>query len=69
MIGPCFVGFVVALVGCGLSLGCLVFLVTLFGLLCGLFSCSFLGFGVFSVGFVDCCGLALGVSSIYFMCT
>jgi hypothetical protein len=40
MIGPCFVGFVVALVGCGLSLGCLVFLVTLFGLLCGLFSCS-----------------------------
>jgi hypothetical protein len=33
-IGPHFVGVVVALMGCGSSLGCLVFLVTRFGLLC-----------------------------------
>jgi hypothetical protein len=36
---------------------------------CGLFGCSFLGFRVFSVGFVGCCGLALGVSGVYFLCT
>lgn len=55
--------------GCGLSIGRLGFFVTLFGLLCGLFGCSFLGFGVFFVGFIGCCGLALGVSDVYFLCT
>jgi hypothetical protein len=29
----------------------------------------FLGFWIFSIGFVGCCGLAFGVSSEYFLCT
>jgi hypothetical protein len=45
MIGPLCVGFLVALVGCGLSLGCLVFSCNSVCAPCGLFGCSFLGFG------------------------
>jgi hypothetical protein len=56
-------------VGCGLSLGCLVFSCNSVWAPLWLFGCSFLGFGDFSVGFVGCCGLALGVSGVYFLCT
>jgi hypothetical protein len=69
MIGPCFVGFVVALVGCGLSLRRLVFSCNSVWAPLSLFGCSFLGFGVFSVGFAGCCRLALGASDVYFLCT
>jgi len=44
---PKFVGFVVALVGCGLSLGHLVFSCNSFWAPLWLFGCSFVGFGVF----------------------
>jgi hypothetical protein len=56
-------------VGCGYSLGSVGFFSCLVGLFCGLFGLSFLGFGVIFSFSVSCCGLAFGVSCVYFLYT